>query len=129
MSLQFSRIYSQFAICRLSPDTPVPHWATLGSLFSVTRTADELSIVCPADLVPSDVNHEAGWNCFKLEGPFPFTLTGVLSSFLVPLAEACIPILAISTFDTDYVLVKQETVDVAISTLRAAGHQLSVTNA
>ena len=95
----------------------------LGSLFSVTRSADELSIVCAAHQVPAEVKHEAGWSCFKLEGPFPFTMTGVLSGFLRPLAEAGIPILAISTFDTDSVLVKDATLDVATRALQSAGHR------
>jgi hypothetical protein len=128
MNLQYSRVPGEFAICRLASDGQVPDWATIGSLFSVTRSADELSIVCAAHQVPAEVKHEAGWSCFKLEGPFPFTMTGVLSSFLAPLAEARIPILAISTFDTDYILVKEKTGEAAMSALQAAGHRLSSTN-
>jgi uncharacterized protein len=125
MNLRFSRIPGQFAICRLAADAEVPTWGTSGGFFSVSRTADELSIVCAADAVPHEVKSEAGWACLKLEGPFPFTVTGVLSAFLVPLAEARISIFAISTFDTDYVLVKEEAVEAAIVGLQAAGHQLS----
>jgi len=80
-------------------------------------------VVCLAKQVPGDVKVEAGWACFKLEGPFPFTQTGVLASFLNPLAKAQIPIFAVSTFDTDYVLVKEETVAAALSTLQNAGHE------
>jgi uncharacterized protein len=123
-SLRYSRVPGQFAICRLASDARVLEWAMLSSFLSLTRTADELSIVCAAHQVPSDVKHEPGWSCFKLEGPFPFTMTGVLSSFLRPLAEAGIPILAISTFDTDYVLVKETTLEVAMKALHSAGHSL-----
>ena len=68
---------------------------------------DELSIVCPSDQVPSTRNMKMPWTCFKLEGPFPFGLTGIVASFIDPLAANQVPIFAISTFDTDYVLVKE----------------------
>ena len=120
--LCFSRVPGQFAICRLPGDASVPDWATQGPFFSVTRTGDELSVVCQAENVPSEIKCEAGWACFKLEGPFPFSQTGVLASFIDPLAESAIPIFAISTYDTDYVLVKEETVEAAVSALQRAGH-------
>ncbi len=87
------------------------------------RTGDELSIVCSEDRVRDDTLAERGWVALKLEGPFPFSLTGVLASFLQPLAEAQIPIFAISTFDTDYVLIKRENVSKAIVVLDTAGHE------
>ena len=93
------------------------------SFLSITRTSDELSIVCGTDHVPENAKCESPWTCFKLEGPFPFNLTGVLASFLDPLASAGIPIFAISTFDTDYVLVKEELASVALRTLQDAGHE------
>lgn len=87
------------------------------------RTRDELSILCSEDRVRDDVLAERGWVALKLEGPFPFSMTGVLASFLQPLAVAEIPIFAISTFDTDYVLIKHENVSEATVALGAAGHQ------
>ena len=127
-ALRFSRIAGEFAVCRLSFDAQLPAWAINHPVFSITRTAEELSILCPAASVPGDAKSEGGWTCLKLEGPFPFTLTGVLASFLSPLAAARISIMAISTFDTDYVFVKEDTLQAAISTLQAAGHQLSANN-
>ncbi len=109
-------------MCRLGAEAPVPAWALESAFFSVVRTSDELSIVCGEERVPQDVPGEKGWVALKLEGPFPFSLTGVLAAFLEPLAEARIPIFALSTFDTDYVLVKQEDAARAVEVLTAAGH-------
>ncbi len=89
----------------------------------MTRSTDELSIVCEDHRVPEGVRVERGWDALKLEGPLPFSMTGVLASFLQPLAEEKIPILAISTFDTDYVLVKREDLERAKKALETAGHQ------
>ena len=96
-----------------------------GEFFAAVRTPNELSIVCAEGCVPKDVaaTVEQGWVALKLEGPFPFSMTGVLASFVQPLAEARIPVFAISTFDTDYVLVKGENVERAIAVLAAAGHK------
>ena len=121
--LKFSRIPGSFAVCRLAPQSGVPEWALGGSFFCITSTADELSIVCPVGEVPADVVHENNWACLKLEGPFPFSETGILSAFVQPLAERAIPIFAISTFDTDYVLVKRDWIDKALAALQEAGHQ------
>ena len=123
--LKFRRITGSFAVCRLPPETTLPDWALNGVVASVTRTADELSIVCPAENVPEGVKAEKGWICFKLEGPFAFSQSGVLSSFIGPLAEGGVPIFAVSTFDTDYVLVKEEFADTALEALQEAGHALS----
>jgi uncharacterized protein len=122
--LKFRRLPATFAICRLAPDAPIPASIATASFVSVTRTAEELSIVCPVDQVPQNAQCESPWTCFKLEGPFPFSLTGVLASFINPLAQGGIPIFAISTFDTDYVLVKEELAASSLKTLQDAGHQL-----
>ena len=118
--LRFSRIRGSFAICRLPAKSPVPEWAMHGDFFSVTSSAQEVSIVCSELQVPPSIACEGEWACLKLEGPFPFSETGILSSFIQPLAEHGIPIFALSTFDTDYVLVKHESVEKA---LHAAGHE------
>lgn len=88
----------------------------------MTRTQDELSIVCDAVNVPSDVKQDRGWRCLKLDGPLDLSLTGVLASVLEPLAEARVSIFAIATFDTDYLLVPNAQLDSATAALRAAGH-------
>ena len=90
----------------------------------MTQTADELSIVCEETRVPSGIRVERDWVALKLEGPFPFSMTGVLTSFLQPLAEAGVAIFALSTFDTDYVLMKRDKLEAAIKALAAAGHEL-----
>jgi len=114
----------QFAVCRLAPGEEVPAWASGGAFSSVTRTRDELSVVCPEGAVPDETRCEGGWRIFQIEGPLDFGLTGVLASVAEPLAKADVSIFALSTFDTDYVLVKEESVERAIAALAAAGHQV-----
>ena len=123
-SLTFTRIPGFFAVCRLPAESPVPAWAQQGVFFSVTANSDELSIVCLASQVPNQVQHDADWACMKLVGPFPFAETGILVSFIQPLSDRAIPIFAISTFDTDYVLVKQAWVDATLRVLLETGHRL-----
>jgi uncharacterized protein len=125
MTLTFRQLSERFMVCRLSPDAPLPAWVPSGPLVSITRTQDEVSIVCPEQRPLPDVKCEAGWVALKLEGPFPFSQTGILASFLQPLAEGRIPIFAISTFDTDYVLIKHENLEAALHALSNAGHQLA----
>jgi len=121
--LRFRRLAGSYAIVRLAPDARVPEWATRGEFSSVTRTVDELSIVCPADDLPAEVPSPHRWVCLKLEGPFPFSQTGVLLSFIEPLSNNGIPIFAISTFDTDYVLIQVEFEGTAVSRLQASDHE------
>ena len=121
--LKFSRVPGSYAICRLGAHSAVPNWAVNGGFFSVTSTADELSIVCPAAQVPVEIAREEDWACLKLEGPFPFSETGVLASFVQPLSERAIPLFAVSTFDTDYLLVKQAWVEKAVEALKDASHE------
>jgi hypothetical protein len=102
----------------------VADWSIGDGFCCVTRTAEELSLVCEESRIPVDVPSERGWAALKLEGPFPFSMTGVLASFLDPLAASRIPIFAVSTFDTDYVLVKREDLDTAMQVLAVAGHSL-----
>lgn len=124
MGLRFRQLPGSFVICRLPSDALTPQVAVGASFTSITRTEDELSIVCPVNLAPGNAKCEAPWICFKLEGPFPFSQTGVLASFIDPLAEHGVPIFAISTFDTDYVLVREEHARAALRTLRSAGHEM-----
>jgi hypothetical protein len=121
MPLKFRRLPATFAVCRLGPDAPVPAAIADTPFVSITRTAEELSIVSQA---PQNAKCELPWICFKLEGPFPFSLTGVLASVIDPLAQSGIPIFAMSTFDTDYVLVEEESAESALKALQAAGHEL-----
>jgi hypothetical protein len=121
-ALKFRQLPGYYAILRQDSVSPVPGWATNGDLVSITRTADELSIVCPIDHVPKELGPAPLWICLKLEGPFPFSQTGVLLSFIEPLSSNAIPIFALSTYDTDYVLIPPEHIDRALDRLREAGH-------
>ncbi|HEY9636576.1 MAG TPA: ACT domain-containing protein [Coleofasciculaceae cyanobacterium] len=122
--LTLTVLTERLVICRLDPQAAIPHWATLASFFSISRTADELSIVCPEHCVPSDVTCERGWSALKFDGSFDFALTGILVAVAVPLAEAGVSIFAVSTYDTDYVLVKESQLDLAISVLSKQGHHV-----
>jgi hypothetical protein len=122
--LKFRWLAGTYAIVRLSNNAPIPNWATNGEFTSITRSPDELSIVCPLVNLPPDVQSAHRWICLKLEGPFPFSQTGVLLSFIEPLSKKDIPIFAISTYDTDYVLIQEE-FSGAVDVLRQAGHKLS----
>jgi hypothetical protein len=114
----------ELAVSRLPADAAVPEWALRGAFYATTRTPDELSIVCSPDDVPPDVRTEKGWRCFSVAGPIPFEETGVLVSIAAPLAAAGIGIFAISTFDTDYVLVPGRRLEEARLALEAAGHRV-----
>jgi hypothetical protein len=121
--LKFRQMSGRYAIVRLDPKVPTPAWATTGEFISITRSDEELSIVCPANNLPPDVPSQQCWICLKLEGPFAFSQTGILLSFIAPLSDNRIPIFAISTFDTDYVLVQEEFSRLAIGCLQQAGHK------
>ncbi len=112
-----------FAMVRLAPEAPLPSWATQGDFFSITRTGDELSIVCRAGQVPKGIAAEAGWRALKVAGPF-LSEVGVLSALAAPLAEAKVSLFAISTFDTDYLLVSEKQLLAAVAALKGAGHRV-----
>jgi hypothetical protein len=116
---------AQLSVCRLAPQSPLPPWAG-GELTAFTRTPDELSIVCEQQHVPHGVQAEKGWRALKVAGPLDFSLTGVLAALAAPLAAAKISIFALSTFDTDYLLVKETTLHEALHTLRNAGHHIQL---
>jgi hypothetical protein len=121
--MPFGAVYSEYlkpelvllpealAVCRLDPDAPIPAWALEGALVSVTRTPQELSIVCSEAQLPaggSGIRVERGFRAFQVVGPLDFALTGLLSALLAPLARAAIPVFVLSTFDTDLILVRVE---------------------
>lgn len=122
--LKYRRLSGFYAIVRLSPHEAFPKWAEEGEFTSVTRTTEELSIVCPTQNVPREVHSPHRWICFKLEGPFAFSQTGILLSFIEPLSNNGIPIFAVSTYDTDYVLIQEQFAAMTLDTLRTAGHEL-----
>ncbi len=112
----------ELAVVRLGPGADIPAWAASGSLFSVTATAAETSLVCGRAGVPRKARQEGPFTAFAVEGPLDFALTGVLSTLLKPLAESEIPVFTISTFDTDWVLVPADRAESAAEEWRRSGH-------
>ena len=104
--MKLSTLAQTFAVCRLDANNAIPSWVLQSPFFSIGKTNDELSIVCEQKLVPDGIKCERDWRAFKVEGPLDFGLTGILTSIANPLAEAKISIFVISTFDTDYVMIR-----------------------
>jgi hypothetical protein len=109
-----------FAVCGLPPGSPIPTWALSGSFVSVTCTPDEVSIVCAQSNVPPGTQSEPGWRCFQVPGPLDFALTGILARLTAPLAAVGVPAFAVSTFDTDYLLIRHTDVNRALAAWGAA---------
>jgi hypothetical protein len=114
-----------YAVCRLGKKAPIPKWGIQGGLSSITRTKEELSAVCLEKQIPRAVKKEGGWRVLKVEGPLDFSLTGLLASLTAPLAREGISVFALSTFDTDYLLVKEEKLEKAIQALREEGFEIN----
>jgi hypothetical protein len=123
--MKLTIVPGRFAVVRLGPRDPIPAGLTEGAFVSITRTGDELSIVCEEGAAPAGTRVERGWACLRLEGPIPFTATGILSALLAPLAAVQVGIFAISTFDTDYVLLKHAQLDAAVAALEREGHTVT----
>jgi hypothetical protein len=113
------------ALCRLGADAALPDWALSSAFLSITRTNDELSVVCPQEVVPAEVRCEKGWKCLRVEGPLDFSEVGILASLTAVLAAADVSLFAISTFDTDYLLVKDVDLERGVTALREAGHRVA----
>jgi hypothetical protein len=112
------------AVCRLEPGSQVPDWATQGSFYSVTKTVDEISVVCLERVVPGDTRAERGWRMLRVEGQLDFSMTGVLARLTRPLAEAGISVFVLSTYDTDYLLIRGRDIASAVAALRTKGHRV-----
>jgi hypothetical protein len=121
-ALDLLAVSGTFAVCRLGQGETLPAWAVAGDFFAVSRTADELSVVCRQDAVPDGVRGERDWRCLRVAGAVPFSAVGVLAALTAPLAEAGIGVFAFSTFDTDYLLVKTHDWAAAVAALRRKGH-------
>lgn len=117
-----------FAVCRLAPNSAIPTWAVNSTFSSITRTPDELSIVCRQSDVPGGIAREEGWRCLKVQGPLAFELTGVLASLGSTLARAGVSIFAVSTFDTDYIFVRENDLTRSVQSLLEAGHSVRQSN-
>jgi uncharacterized protein len=126
MTLTLDVLPQTLAIARLPASATIPAWAAGEPLTSVTRTADELSIVCVQSAVPDDVPQTGGYRALAVRGPLDFGLTGILSGLTAPLAAAGVPVFVLSTYDTDLVLVPEAHVDAAVAALRAAGCAIQI---
>ena len=112
----------RYAVCRLDPDDPLPSWVLQGTFFSVTRTLAELSVVCESALVPAGVQAESGWRTLAVKGPLDFALTGIMARLSTVLAGAAVSVFVVSTYNTDYILVREAQLDNALTALQNAGH-------
>jgi len=121
MPLALKAVPGSFAVCRLPAGSALPDWFRPGPFATASWTDDELSILCEQSQVPEETQCERGWRCLMLQGPFAFDQTGILLQVLQPLAEAKIGIFALSTFDTDYVLVKDHAFEATLQALAASG--------
>ena len=122
--LSLSLLPHTYAVCQFHPDKHIPYWALMGDFVSLTRTNEELSIACQEDNVPDDIEAERGWRCLQVQGAFDFSAAGVHASLAIPLAEADISVLAIATYATDYLLIKEKNVERALQVLEQAGHYI-----
>jgi uncharacterized protein len=120
--LTISLLPDEFVVCRLPGDAASPAVVTGGPFFSVTASAEEISVVCRASDAPEGATIEPGWRVFVVDGPLDFSLVGVLNSMLTPLVDAKVPVFAMSTYTTDYVLVREKDVRPATTALKIAGH-------
>ncbi len=112
----------ELAVCRLDEGTPVPAGIAEAPFAAVIHVPGETTVICPASVVPAGARVERGWNALELIGPFDFSLTGILAQVILPLGEAGIPVFALSTFDTDYILIKGQHRTSAKAALAEAGH-------
>ncbi len=122
--LTLSLLDQTFTIHRLEPNTKIPESALRSSFFVITHTDEELSLVLPDSVKIESDSSDPGWACFKVQGPLDFGLVGILAGITSVLAEAKIAIFALSTFDTDYILVKREQVRAAQDALASAGYHI-----
>ncbi len=117
-----------YSICRLAPGDAVPEWAASGEFQAAIRTGEELTLICAEESAPEEIRAERGFRALRVAGSLDFDLTGILASLTAPLAAAGVPIFALSTFDTDYLLVRTANFDSALDVLRSAGHRVSVSS-
>lgn len=122
--LELRVLEGHFAVARLEPNAAIPDWVA-GEVVCIARTPTELSIVCANDQVPDSVRSNRPWSCLEVAGPLDFSETGILSALTATLADAGVSVFAISTFDTDYLLVREETLVAALASLEGVGHHIA----
>jgi hypothetical protein len=124
--LTFLGLKGHYAVCRLDPASIIPDWVKNDEFCSITKTAEELSVVCIEENIPSGIKSEKGWRILKIEGKLDFALTGILAAVSTTLANQGISIFALSTYDTDYIMVKNRDIENAVSELEKAGHKVKL---
>lgn len=124
VSSRLTWLPGRFAIGRLDPGAAVPPWAWAGGFVSFARTPSELSVVCDEAVIPKGMNFEAGWHALIVDGPMDLSTVDVLASITGPLANAGVALFAVSTFETDYLLVREGEAAIAATALREAGHEV-----
>ncbi|MDP4178855.1 MAG: ACT domain-containing protein [Bacillota bacterium] len=122
--LTMKLLKEKYGVCRLDKTELIPQWAETGDFFSITRTSDELSIVCSEDNIPSGIKCEKDWRVLKIEGTLDFSLIGIIASISTILAQKEISIFAVSTYDTDYILLENKDIDNAINSLSNEGYEI-----
>ncbi|KKH95999.1 amino acid-binding protein [Methanosarcina sp. 1.H.T.1A.1] len=126
--LTLSVLEGRFGICKLETGSEIPEWVYGSSFLSVTQTPEELSVVCQERSIPENIPAgalvEKGWSCLKVEGPLDFGLTGILAGISTALADNGISIFAVSTYDTDYILVRETDMENAIRALEEVGYDI-----
>jgi len=123
--LNLKLLKDKYSVCRLNKDDEIPKWIFNEEFFSITKTEDELSIVCLQDKIKEDIKCERDWKILKIEGPLDFSLIGILSKISTLMANNNISIFAISTYDTDYILIKEESIDKAIEILENNNYNIN----
>ncbi|MDD7795143.1 ACT domain-containing protein [Clostridium sp. 'White wine YQ'] len=126
LKLKLKLLEMFYGVCRLDCKDEIPKWALQSDVYSITKTHEELSIVCNEEYIPEEIKCEKKWRILKVQGPLDFSLIGILSNLSSVLAQHKISIFAISTYDTDYVLVKENKIGEAIEALKAIGCEIEV---
>lgn len=124
LKLTLSILPETLVICQMDKDARIPDWLLASTFYSITKTAEELSVVCPQTNVPEGIKRDEGWRCLKVEGPLDFSAAGILASLTMPLAKEGISVFAMSTYNTDYLLVKERHLEKAVQILAQNEHQI-----
>jgi hypothetical protein len=124
LKLKLSVLPETLVICQMDKDARIPDWLLASPFYSITKTAEEQSVVCFQIHVPEGIKGDEGWRGLKVEGPLDFSAIGVLASLTMPLAKEGISVFAMSTYNTDYLLVKEQHLKKAVEILSREGHQI-----
>ncbi len=124
MGLQFIVLSARFAICQLKQDEPLPTWVYQSSFYSISKTSDELSVICEEQLASKDIKKSVGWRLLKINAELDLSLIGITARFSTALANAGVNLSVIATYNTDYILVEEAKLEIAIHALKNAGFDI-----